>query len=89
MAKDLTTRFVISNQIQKVAQSNSKQRIHVWAESYNNEEQKQAFSDGLIFGNEDGYQSACNDLIKHLAILANENPKITVSEAIKTIFWNK
>lgn len=88
MANAVNKQFVVSNKLNQSSDANTKQKISLLGGMYNKEE-IQAFSDGLITGNEDGYRTACEDLRRHLATLSNNNPEMTIREALKTIIFAK
>ena len=60
-----------------------------WAEAYKDCPGKQAYTDGVITGLNNGYAAAVCDIKKYLKQLVNENPDVKVSNVIDLIKFEK
>ena len=60
-----------------------------WTEAYKDCPGKQAYTDGVITGLNNGYAEAVWDIKKYLKQLVDENPDVKVSKVIDLIKFEK
>ena len=83
-------KFVIdSHQNESVKNQFDIQENNGWVEAYKDCPGKQAYTDGVITGLNNGYAEAVWDIKKYLKQLVDENPDVKVSKVIDLIKFEK
>lgn len=83
-------KFIInSHQKESVKNHFDIQENNGWVEAYKDCPGKQAYTDGVITGLNNGYAEAVWDIKKYLKKLVDENPNVKVSKVIDLIKFEK
>lgn len=83
-------KFIInSHQKESVKNQFDIQENNGWVEAYKDCPGKQAYTDGVITGLNNGYAEAVWDIKKYLKQLVDENPNVKVSKVIDLIKFEK
>jgi hypothetical protein len=83
-------KFIIdSHQKESVKNHFDIQENNGWVEAYKDCPGKQAYTDGVITGLNNGYAEAVWDIKKYLKQLVDENPDVKVSKVIDLIKFEK
>ena len=83
-------KFIIdSHQKESVKNHFEIQENNGWVEAYKDCPGKQAYTDGVITGLNNGYAEAVWDIKKYLKQLVDENPDVKVSKVIDLIKFEK
>ena len=83
-------KFIIySHQKESVKNQFDIQENNGWVEAYKDCPGKQAYTDGVITGLNNGYAEAVWDIKKYLKQLVDENPDVKVSKVIDLIKFEK
>jgi hypothetical protein len=83
-------KFIIdSHQKESVKNQFDIQENNGWVEAYKYCPGKQAYTDGVITGLNNGYAEAVWDIKKYLKQLVDENPDVKVSKVIDLIKFEK
>ena len=83
-------KFIIdSHQKESVKNQFDIQENNGWVEAYKDCPGKQAYTDGVITGLNNGYAEAVWDIKKYLNQLVDENPDVKVSKVIDLIKFEK
>lgn len=83
-------KFIIdSHQKESVKNQFDIQENNGWVEAYKDCPGKQAYTDGVITGLNNGYAEAVWDIKKYLKQLVDENPDVKVSKVIDLIKLEK
>lgn len=83
-------KFIIdSHQKESVKNQFDIQENNGWVEAYKDCPGKQAYTDGVITGLNNGYAEAVWDIKKYLKQLVDENPDVNVSKVIDLIKFEK
>ena len=83
-------KFIInSHQKESVKNQFDVQENNGWIEAYKDCPGKQAYTDGVITGLNNGYVAAVYDIKKYLKQLVDENPDVKVSNVIDLIKFEK
>ena len=83
-------KFIIdSHQKESVKNQFDNQENNGWVEAYKDCPGKQAYTDGVITGLNNGYAEAVYDIKKYLKQLVDENPDVKVSKVIDLIKFEK
>lgn len=83
-------KFIIdSHQKESVKNQFEIQENNGWVEAYKDCPGKQAYTDGVITGLNNGYADAVWDIKKYLKQLVDENPDVKVSKVIDLIKFEK
>ena len=83
-------KFVIdSHKKESVKNQFDIQENNGWVEAYKDCPGKQAYTDGVITGLNNGYAEAVWDIKKYLKQLVDENPDVKVSKVIDLIKFEK
>ena len=83
-------KFIIDlHQKESVKNQFSIQENNGWVEAYKDCTGKQAYTDGVITGLNNGYAEAVWDIKKYMKKIVDENPDIKVSKMIDLIKFEK